>query len=152
MRKFWLFLCVFWAIIPTKSQEVTFETAFTQVIVNMAHTQINNFDYEKARGIVDSGLGVFSNSAVLYAERGNINLLLYEWDVALDDFNRAIGIDSQYASAYFFRGNLFYTRAQRPEALADFERYLALAPNGRFATQAQQAITSIQIEINALGG
>jgi tetratricopeptide (TPR) repeat protein len=152
MRKFWLFLCVFWAIIPTKSQEVTFETAFTQAIINMAHAQVDNFDYKKARGIIDSGLSVLANNAVLYAERGNISLLLYEWDIALDDFNMAISIDGQYAPAYFFRGNLFYTRAQRPEAMADFVQYLALAPDGKFAQQAQQAIISIQIEIKSLGG
>jgi tetratricopeptide (TPR) repeat protein len=155
MLKNLLILGVLFLIAPslTHAQSTIgfFERIVTNVIIEQANTYQEVFEYGKARRIVDNALTLFPNSATLWTERGRASLLLYEWDVALDDFNTAISNDSAYALAYFYRADLYYTRLERELAIADFEQYLILAPDGDFANRAQQSIESIRIELQALG-
>lgn len=92
--------------------------------------------------------------AELYTLRGQLKLLLYEWDNVLADYNHALEIAPDYADAYFYRGLLYYSaltdQIPREVALADFETYLVLAPDGLHAETAQQYITVIQAEMSAL--
>lgn len=90
--------------------------------------------------------------AASYTLRGEIILLIYEWDRALADFDTAIDLAPEYAPAHYQRGILLYTMADRENALASFERYLALAPDGDNAESAQSYIESIQTELAALSG
>lgn len=90
--------------------------------------------------------------AQLYTQRGEIVLLIYEWDRALADFDQAIATAPEYAPAHYQRGILLYTMADREAALAAFERYLEFAPDGQYAELARSTIESIEIELDALGG
>lgn len=90
------------------------------------------------------------NCAAAYTLRGQMYLLLYEWDKVLADYNTAIELNPNYADAYFYRGVLFYTQGPRENALADFERYLELAPQGDHADEAAKHIESIRTELGAL--
>jgi tetratricopeptide (TPR) repeat protein len=77
-------------------------------------------------------------------------MLLYEWDRALADYNRALELDPDYADAYYYRGVLHYTLLEREQAIADFGRYLELAPDGLHAENAAQYITDLQTQLEAL--
>lgn len=94
--------------------------------------------------------------ARLYALRGQMVLLLYEWDRVLEDYNAALELAPGYADAYFYRGILFYSAMpgglNREDALADFEHYLQLEPDGPYAADATRYAESIRLELDALGG
>lgn len=88
--------------------------------------------------------------AELYVLRGQMVILLYEWDRVLENYNTALALDSEYAPAYYYRGLLYYSVLEREDALADFEHYLSIAPDEEFAGTAQTYAESIRIELEAL--
>ena len=90
--------------------------------------------------------------AEAHKQRGDIIMLIYEWNRALEDYNKAIELNPEYAEAYYQRGILHYTMVEREKAIADFEVYLEILPEGEFANSARDYIKSIQIELDALGG
>ncbi len=115
-------------------------------------------DYTTAIEELDSAIDIAthtelddSTKAQLYKQRGDLIMLIYEWDRAMTDYNLALEFDNTYAEAYFARGILNYTMAQREEAIADFQTYLDHNPEGDQATIAQAYIDSIQTELDALG-
>lgn len=113
------------------------------------------FDYTSAIEDMDSAIGLAESNyhlARAYKQRGDIIMLIYEWNRALEDYNIAIELDPEYAEAYYRRGILLYTMVERENAIADFETYLALAPDGQFVESATEYIESIQTELGALGG
>lgn len=129
-------------------------TVFASITSEYAQILANNFHYDAAISLMDSAILIDGNSAELYTIRGQMIMLLYEWDRAIADYNTAIEIDPTYAPAYFHRGVAYYSIAERIDreaALADFEQYLYLAPDGELAEQAQSYITGLQFEIEALG-
>lgn len=96
--------------------------------------------------------GIVGLKSTLYKERGDLIMLIYEWNRALEDYNTAIELDPDYAEAYYRRGILLYTMVEREDAIADFEMYLELDPDGEFAESAEEYINNIQVELDALGG
>ncbi len=118
------------------------------------------FDYDAAVNAVDEAINTYrrtayvayapSHMAKLYTLRGQMVLLLYEWDAVLSDYNTALSIAPFYSPAYFHRGVLFYTMGPRERALEDFQRYLSLAPTGFWAGQATDYIQRIEAELQAL--
>jgi hypothetical protein len=125
------------------------------------YTLINDFD--TALADINTALDLYYDSvdspfnvdpailAPLFVQRGQIHLFLYEWDKVLEDYNTALQIDPAYADPYYYRGVLYYSvRFERENAIPDFERYLELAPDGELAEKAQQYLTDIQAELEAL--
>jgi len=113
------------------------------------------FDYTSAIQDLDRVIELIEYEPMLpeaYKQRGDIIMLIYEWNRALDDYNMAIELDPDYAEAYYRRGILYYTMVERENAIADFESYLELAPEGQFVDSAEQYIEDIQTELEALGG
>jgi lipoprotein NlpI len=127
-------------------------------------------DYDDAIICMDAAITIVSNTpdhlflngakinlAELYTLRGQMWLLLYEWDEVLADYNTAIELDPTYPDAYFYRGVLYYSVLQagltwREEALADFEQYLELSPEGDLAEQARDYADAIRTELDAING
>lgn len=110
------------------------------------------FDEELYFSIYISFGGIDVLRSVLYKQRGDIIMLIYEWNRALGDYNKAIELDPDYAEAYYRRGILYYTMVERENAIADFETYLELDPDGQFIAFSEQFIVDIQTELDALGG
>ena len=113
------------------------------------------FDYTSAIQDLDRAIELIEYEPMLpeaYKQRGDIIMLIYEWNRALEDYNTAIELDPDYSEAYYRRGILLYTMVEREDAIVDFEKYLALDRDGEFAESAQEYIHSIQIELDALGG
>jgi cytochrome c-type biogenesis protein CcmH/NrfG len=55
--------------------------------------------------------------------------------------DRAVQADPNHADAHFYRGVLLLDGYKETDAaVAEFQRYLVLAPDGRFATQARNAL------------
>ncbi|MDX2139744.1 MAG: tetratricopeptide repeat protein [Chloroflexota bacterium] len=108
------------------------------------HAAAERFD--DAIVAMDDALALAPDNPLLYVERGQRILLIYEWDRALADFDRAIEIAPDYADAYYWRGILYASvpdASARPQARADFERYLQLAPNGSYATDAARYVQQL---------
>lgn len=132
-----------------------------QALATRAQFHALNFDYDSA--LVDMNeaidrlpLDAPDEDAHLIAElltlRGRLTLLIYEWNDVLADYDRAIDIAPEYAPAYYWRALLFYTQGPREQALQDFESYIALAPDGEFAKEAQTYADDIRTELDALDG
>ena len=64
-----------------------------------------------------------------------------EWDLALQDLNRAIKLDPENPQAYFSRGNVYTLQKKWEQATADYERALELNPND---FQVQISLKNIQ--------
>jgi tetratricopeptide (TPR) repeat protein len=120
------------------------------IITTHARYEATQLRYDEALHIVNQAIAANPNQARYYTLRGELTLLLYEWDNAQQDFATALELDAEYAPTYFHRGVLFYTMAQREEALRDFQAYLDYAPYGRWAEQARLYLQSIQQELEAL--
>ena len=108
------------------------------------------FDYDGGIALVNQGLAIAPQSTALYTLRGELTLLLYEWNHALDDFDKALELDPGYSPAYFQRGVLLYTMADREAALHDFETYLDLNADGPYHEFAAQYIAQIETELDTL--
>jgi tetratricopeptide (TPR) repeat protein len=97
---------------------------------------------------IDSAIALAPDDPALYVERGQRIILLYEWDRALADYDRALELDSDYADAYFYRGVLYASVPEagdaRAQAVIDFEQYLALAPDGAHADEAEAALAALR--------
>ena len=67
--------------------------------------------------------------ASVYINRGVLYNDLKKWDLALDDYNRAIEIDPQNTDAYNNRASLYGELKKYDLALADFNQVLKIDPN-----------------------
>jgi len=135
-------------------------------LVHRSQLYALDFRYNEAIADVDAAIalmidkddelrnGVYSWSSLpeLYVLRGQMVMLLYEWDRVLADYNTALELDPTYADAYFYRGVLYYSVLEREQALADFEYYLELAPEGDHVAEATRYAESILAELEALDG
>src|SRR5437870_530275 len=65
------------------------------------------------------------SNAVAYYARGNGYLEMYELDLALVDFSKAIELDPKYADAYIGRG---LSQRELDKAMVDFNRAIELDP------------------------
>ncbi|MDZ8091571.1 MAG: tetratricopeptide repeat protein [Nostoc sp. DedQUE05] len=63
----------------------------------------------------------FSNRGVLYQDQK-------KWDLALDDFSKAITINPQYTTAYNLRGGLYETQGKWNLALDDYTKAITINP------------------------
>lgn len=113
------------------------------------------FNYDAAVSAMNIAVQFAPDDPTLYVQRGQMWLLLYEWDSVLADYNTAIALDPTYAEVYFYRGVLYYSVLQaglawREEALADLEHYMRLAPEGDLAGMAQKYIDTLHTELEAL--
>lgn len=106
-----------------------------EALVVHAQTDVEALRYDEALGRIDMAMGIRADDARLYTVRGTLTMLLYEWDGALADLNRAVALDETYAPAYYHRGILYATVLEQAKAVADFEAYLSLAPDGRFSEE-----------------
>ena len=130
------------------------------LLATQAQLYALTFDYDAAVMAIDEAISAYhqlpyvaynpSHMAELYTLRGQMVLLLYEWDAVLSNYNAALSIAPAYAPAYFHRGVLFYTMGPREKALEDFLRYLSLAPSGFWAQQAMDYTQRIEAELQAL--
>ena len=142
-------------------------------LIDRAHIYALAFDYTSAIDDMDTAIqfidsnefdeelylsnyiqpdGIDGLKSTLYKQRGDIIMLIYEWNRALEDYNTAIELNPDYAEAYYRRGILLYTMVERKNAVADFETYLELDPDGQFSESAREYMENIQIELDALGG
>ncbi len=127
-------------------------TSAVEALIAQAQTQANAGDFTQAFAALDTAVILAPQRADLHRLRGELHLRIYEWDGALDDFERALALDPTDADAYFGRG-LVYASAPdgstetRALAAADFRRYLELAPAGARAEAAARYL--IQLEAAA---
>jgi tetratricopeptide (TPR) repeat protein len=73
----------------------------------------------------------------LYSDKGDLSR-------AGQHVGRSIQLNPGFADGYLLAGNILL-RANKPEdALANFERYLQLAPNGKYAAQAREQVKKLK--------
>ena len=128
-----------------------------QILIERAQIYALTFNYTSAIRDMDLAIDLLNDDidtklSKAYKQRGDIIMLIYEWNRALEDYNMAIKLDPSYADAYYQRGILLYTMLEREDAIADFERYLELNSDGQFVASAGEYIDNIQAELEAFGG
>ncbi|VEP13132.1 hypothetical protein H1P_1840007 [Hyella patelloides LEGE 07179] len=64
------------------------------------------------------------NNPLVLARRGNVYRILEKYDLALNDFNRAIQFDPRYLEGYINRGLTYYQLGNYQQALANFNHVL----------------------------
>ncbi len=66
------------------------------------------------------------NLGLLYLQRGEEEERPADYDLAIEEFDRAIQIDQDYADAYFERGNAYLYKEDYDQALDNYNRVLQL--------------------------
>lgn len=97
-----------------------------------------DFDFQAALRDFDRAIALMPDDPRLLTLKGEVYLLLYEWNNAKAAFDGALALESDYAPAYFQRGILLSTMTETKKANADFSQYLALEPRGVYADLARQ--------------
>lgn len=117
-----------------------------------------DFKVEDALRTAQDALDIVKNGgypdeyvAKFYLLRGQMWLLVYEWDFALSDYDAAVELAPEYPEAYYLRGVFYATRTELDLAIADFERVVTLDPDGRYAAQSRGAIEDLTRQKEALG-
>jgi protein O-mannosyl-transferase len=68
------------------------------------------------------------NEPLAYCNRAGAYEIHEQYDLALDDYARAIQVRKDYAPAYVFRGNLYKRKRQYDLALVDFNHAMQIDP------------------------
>jgi len=97
---------------------VKFNQAITQKLIGDAVGAVQEFDNLIAVSEEDN--------PILYKLRGNANMLLGEYQYAINDYNRAIFLNDDFAEAYFNRGLARIMLYNRPDGCLDLERGVEL--------------------------
>lgn len=71
--------------------------------------------------------------AVAYSNRGAAELVLGEFDAALESANRALSLDPQLSTPYTIRGRVYETKRKHAEALLAFDQAIARDSENKWA-------------------
>lgn len=114
------------------------DTLWTHVLKYSDKTPLpfrNRANYRRDQGRTEEALADY-NSAItlkpdgaLYNSRAKLYFNLKKYDVALEDYNRAIALDSTEGEYFINRGAVFALSNNLPKALEDFNKGLALTPD-----------------------
>lgn len=144
----WILTLLLLLVLPAVMLLLVLRQPSVDELVEQSRTLAQAGDVDAAIAALDGALMQEPNNPRLYVERGQRILLLFEWDRARADFDRALQIDPAYADAYFQRGVLFASVPNadaRPDAIADFEAYLRLSPEGDRADEAARFIAQLTL-------
>ena len=67
--------------------------------------------------------------AIAYNNRGTVYRIISEYDLAIDDCNKAIELDPDYAEPYSNRGAAYREKGEKDHAIADYDRAIELKPD-----------------------
>jgi tetratricopeptide (TPR) repeat protein len=66
--------------------------------------------------------------ATAYYNRGNANSRQGHYDLAINNYTKAIELDPNYIDAYLNRGNAYFEKGRIRLAIADFDQAIELSP------------------------
>lgn len=125
-----------------------------EALINLSRDHAAHHRHDEAIAAIDEALRLQPNDPMLYLERGQRIMLIYEWDRALADYDRAIALAPDLPEAYYYRALLYASVPEgldaRRAAIADLERYLTLAPEGEFAQAAARSHAELTALLEAL--
>jgi len=84
------------------------------------------------------------NNADAYFKSGNDKATKSQWDLAIQDYNKAIELDPQYAEAYLARGNINIAKKQYDPALQDLGKAIELDPGNKLAYVLRGAVYQLK--------
>ncbi|MFQ3566478.1 MAG: tetratricopeptide repeat protein [Aggregatilineales bacterium] len=138
------------AMLAAAAGNASYNAQRADALIALSRDHAAHHRHDEAIAAIDEALQLQPNDPMLYLERGQRIMLIYEWDRALADYNRAIALAPELPEAYYYRALLYASVPEgldaRRAAIADFERYLTLAPEGEFA----QAAAHSHVELAAL--
>jgi len=67
--------------------------------------------------------------AIEWSDAGSRHVMSKDYDLAIEDSNKAISLKPDYAVAYYFRGVVYNLKGQRDKAIEDFNQAIALKPD-----------------------
>jgi tetratricopeptide (TPR) repeat protein len=142
----WIWTLLLLLVLPLAMALLVLRQPTVAELVAQSRALAQAGEVDAAIRAMDAALAAEPDNPQLYIERGQHILLLFEWDRARADFDRALELDGEYADAYFYRGVLFASvpdATARPDAIADFEATLRLAPEGEHADEARRFIAQL---------
>jgi regulator of sirC expression with transglutaminase-like and TPR domain len=143
----WIWTLLLLLVLPAVMALLVLSQPSTGDYVARSRALAASGDVDEAIAVLNAVLTLEPENPLLYVERGQRILLLYEWDRALADFDRALALDAAYADAYHARGLLYASvpdASARPNAIADFEHYLQLEPQGVYAEDVRRYIAQLR--------
>jgi predicted O-linked N-acetylglucosamine transferase (SPINDLY family) len=82
-----------------------------------------------AAELIEKAIGINTNNAPAYSNRGNALLELKRLDEALVSYDKAIALKPDYAEAFYNRGKVLLELKRHDEALASYDTAIALKPD-----------------------
>ena len=89
---------------------------------------LNSAQHKEAIAQFDIVIRVLPNLAIAYENRGIAYYHEEQYEVAMNDLNKAIELDDKRESAYSHRGIVQYEKGLYDAALSDFDQAIALNP------------------------
>jgi tetratricopeptide (TPR) repeat protein len=100
------------------------------LFVFISYTLINYFlikTREKMYPIIEDKADP-ARRAIEYFNRGNLERLLQNYEVAISYYNKAIELDPKFAEAFYKRGNIKYIMENYDSAMQDYDEAIKLNP------------------------
>jgi len=142
------------AVLSVAAGSTTYSAQRVDALIAISRDRAAHHRYDEAIDAIDEALRLQPNDPLLYLERGQRIMLIYEWDRALADYDRAIALAPDLPEAYYYRALLYASVPEgleaRRAAAADLERYLTLAPEGEFAQAAARRHAELMALLEAL--
>ena len=95
-------------------------------------------DYNQAIADFDTAIARGSSGEV-YTDRGNARRMVGEYELAMDDYNRAINWNPAYVYAYLGRAELYLISGQYGMALSDLDMAIHLDPDDEYYRERRAA-------------
>ncbi len=86
-------------------------------------------NFEEAVDLISQAIAENATEAKLYADRGVAFRKLKKFNLALEDYQRALELAPNFFQAYVYKGNLFKELGQFDQSVENYEQAISLNPN-----------------------
>jgi tetratricopeptide (TPR) repeat protein len=124
-----LLLCFAWGLTEIRNTKIRYSLALLFVVALSGLTFARCMVWKDSLTLWNDVTGKYNYSPVAFTKRGVVYSNLGEWDLAIDDYSRAIAIYPKYTDALDHRGVAYANLRQFDKAIADFSSVIGIDAN-----------------------